>query len=119
YAVGAATVSVSWSAYVVSLLRGWGLHLPAQYVTSPFNTVQLADGSHVSGIVNLPAIFVIVAVSLLLIRGISESARVNAVIVVIKVAVVLVVIGFGAFYVDAKNYQPFIPPTTGAFRHCG
>jgi APA family basic amino acid/polyamine antiporter len=119
YAVGAATVSVSWSAYVVSLLRGWGIHLPAQYVTSPFNTVQLADGSHVSGIINLPAILVIVAVSLLLIRGISESARVNAVIVVVKVAVVLVVIGLGAFYIQAKNYQPFIPPNTGEFGHFG
>ena len=119
YAVGAGTVSVSWSAYVVSLLHGWGIDLPAQYLTSPFNTVKLADGTHVQGVVNLPAILIIVLISLLLIRGIRESARVNAVIVVIKVAVVLVVIGCGAFYVHAHNYQPFIPPNTGQFGHFG
>ncbi len=119
YAVGAATVAVSWSAYVVSLLRGWGVALPARFVTSPFETVPLADGSHVSGLVNLPAIFVIAAISLLLMRGISELARVNAVIVVIKVAVVLAVIGFGAFYIVPANYQPFIPPNTGQFGHFG
>ena len=119
YAVGAATVAVSWSAYVVSLLRGWGIDLPAQYVTSPFNTVQLADGSHASGIVNLPAIFIVVMISLLLMRGIRESARVNGVIVFVKVAVVLVVIACGAFYVRMRNYHPFIPPNTGEFGHFG
>src|SRR5271156_6374378 len=56
YPVGAATVSVSWSAYVVSLLHSWGLNLPAQFVKSPFDTVTLADGSVVHGIVNLPAL---------------------------------------------------------------
>src|ERR1700760_4150506 len=58
YAVGAATVSVSWSRYVVSLLQEWGLTLPAQLTVSPFDTVKLADGTQVQGFVNLPAIFV-------------------------------------------------------------
>lgn len=119
YAVGAGTVAVSWSAYVVSLLHGWGIALPAQYLTSPFNTVKLPDGTQLAGVVNLPAIFVIVLISLLLIRGIRESARVNAVIVVVKVAVVLAVIGCGAFYIHASNYHPFIPPNTGEFGHFG
>ena len=119
YAVGAGTVAVSWSAYVMSLLRGWGVDLPPQYLASPFNTVKLADGTQVAGVVNLPAVFIIVLISLLLIRGIRESARVNAVIVVIKVAVVLTVVGCGAFYVHAHNYQPFIPPNTGEFGHFG
>lgn len=119
YAVGAATVSVSWSRYVVSLLHGWHIELPARWVISPFDLATLADGSQVHGLVNLPAVLAIVAISLLLIRGTSESAKVNAVIVLLKVAVVLAVIGFGAFYVKLQNYQPFIPPNTGKFGEYG
>jgi APA family basic amino acid/polyamine antiporter len=119
YAVGAATVSVSWSRYVVSLLHEWGLNLPAQLTISPFDTAKLADGTEVQGFVNLPAIFVIAVISLLLMRGISESAKVNNTIVVIKLAVVAAVIGVGAFYVKSQNYVPFIPPNTGNFGEFG
>jgi APA family basic amino acid/polyamine antiporter len=119
YAVGAATVSVSWSRYVVSLLQEWGLVLPAALTVSPFDTATLADGSSVQGIVNLPAVVVIAAVSALLMRGISTSARVNNVIVVIKLMVVAAVIGVGAFYVKSQNYVPFVPPNTGTFGEFG
>ncbi len=119
YAVGAATVSVSWSSYVTSLLGSWGVALPARLCASPFNPVKLPDGTMTSGLINLPAVFVIVCVSLLLIRGISESARVNTVITVIKVAVVLAVVGFCAGYVKSANYVPFIPPNDGTFGHFG
>ena len=105
YAVGAGTVAVSWSSYVQSLLHGWGLDLPHWLTGAP------AAG----GVLNLPAVLIILALSLLLIGGISESARVNAVIVVIKVAVVLTVIGVGAFYVQGANYHPFLPANTGTF----
>jgi basic amino acid/polyamine antiporter, APA family len=119
YAVGAGTVSVSWSRYVTALLRDFGIDLPAQWMLSPFETAKLDDGTAVQGIVNLPAVFIIVAISTLLIRGIQESARVNAVIVVIKVAVVLAVVGAGAFYIKAQNYVPFVPGNTGEFGHFG
>ena len=119
YAVGAATVATSWSAYLNSLLRDFGLALPARLIASPFETVALPDGSHAAGLVNLPAIFVIAAVSLLLMRGISESARVNSVIVVIKVLIVLAVVGFGVSYVNTANYHPFLPANTGTFGHYG
>jgi APA family basic amino acid/polyamine antiporter len=119
YAVGAGTVSVSWSRYVTALLRDFGITLPAQWTLSPFEKATLADGTTVHGIVNLPAIFIIVIVSALLIRGIQESARVNAVIVVIKVAVVLAVVGAGVFYIKSQNYVPFIPENTGEFGHFG
>ncbi|WP_428375106.1 amino acid permease [Lichenicoccus sp.] len=119
YAVGAATVAVSWSRYVNSLLRDFGLYLPPRLLASPFETVKLADGSTAAGLINLPAVFVIVAISFLLMRGISESARVNAVIVVIKVAVILAVIGFGIPYINTANYTPFIPPNDGTFGHFG
>ena len=119
YAVGAGTVSVSWSRYVTSLFRDFGINLPAEWTLSPFESATLADGSTVHGIVNLPAIFIIMLTSALLIRGIQESARVNAAIVVIKVAVVLAVVGAGLFYIKAQNYVPFIPENTGEFGHFG
>ncbi|GJE56524.1 MULTISPECIES: amino acid permease [Methylobacterium] len=120
YAVGAATVSVSWSRYVTRFLRDTlGINLPGAFVNSPFETYKLADGSMAHGIVNLPAIFIIVAASALLIVGIRESARVNGAIVMVKIAVVLVVTGVGLFYIKAQNYDPFLPPNTGTFGEYG
>ena len=117
YAVGAATVSVSWSAYVTSFLGSVGLALPHALTASPFDTDAM--GHPDPGLVNLPAALIIVLVSLLLIRGISESAKVNGVIVALKLAVVAAVIGFGAFYVKPANWHPFIPPNDGTFGHFG
>ena len=119
YAVGAGTVSVSWSQYAVSLLQDFGVNLPARWTLSPFETAKLADGSTVQGIVNLPAMFIVAAISVLLITGIRESARVNSVIVVVKIAVVLAVIGAGLGYVKSQNYVPFIPDNTGTFGEYG
>lgn len=120
YAVGAATVSVSWSRYVTRFLQDTlGITLPGALVHSPFETYQLADGTMAHGLVNLPAIFIIVAASALLMVGIRESARVNGAIVLVKIAVVLIVIGVGLFYVKAQNYEPFLPPNTGTFGEYG
>ncbi|KQP95433.1 amino acid permease [Methylobacterium sp. Leaf117] len=120
YAVGAATVSVSWSSYVTRFLHDTlGINLPPSLVRSPFETYALPDGTMAHGLVNLPAIFIIVAASALLMIGIRESARVNAVVVVIKLAVVAVVIGVGLFYIKAQNYVPFIPENTGTFGEYG
>ena len=109
YAVGAGTVAVSWSSYVQALLHGWGVSLPHWMAAAP------AAG----GLVDLPAVAIILAMSLLLIVGISESAWVNTIIVVLKVAIVMTVIGLGAFYVKAANYHPFIPANTGQFGSFG
>ncbi len=119
YAVGAGTVSVSWSRYVTSFLHDFGINLPAQWTLSPFEIAKLADGTEVHGIVNLPAMCIIALISALLIRGIKESASVNSTIVVIKVAVVLAVVGVGFFYIKAQNYVPFIPENAGEFGHFG
>ena len=119
YAVGAGTVSVSWSRYVTSLLHDFGINLPAQWTLSPFEIAKLADGTEVHGIVNLPAMCIIALISALLIRGIKELASVNSTIVVIKVAVVLAVVGVGFFYIKAQNYVPFIPENAGEFGHFG
>jgi basic amino acid/polyamine antiporter, APA family len=111
YAIGSATVSVSWSSYVVKLLHRFGVELPGALIHSPLE----ASGA----IVNLPAVFVIAIISCLLIIGISESARVNAVIVCIKVTIVVVVIFVGYSYIKPENYVPFIPPNTGTFGEFG
>jgi basic amino acid/polyamine antiporter, APA family len=115
YAIGSATVSISWSAYVVSLLHTFHISLPAQWIAGPFEAVELPDGSMVQGYANLPAVLVVFLVSMLLMVGIKESARTNAVIVVIKLAVVLVFIGAGWSYINPANYRPFVPANTGEF----
>ena len=119
YAVGASTVAVSWSGYVASFFHDFGIDLPPRLLRSPFETITLADGSVVHGLFNLPAIIVVAVISLLLIVGIQESARVNAVIVLLKVSVVIVFIIFGWAYRNPANYEPFIPAATGNWGEFG
>jgi len=119
YAIGAATVSISWSAYVVSLLQAFHMHLPARWIAGPFESVDLPDGMAAPGFANLPAVLVVLLVSILLMIGMQESARVNAAIVVIKLAVVLVFVGAGWSYINPANYHPFLPPNTGEFGSFG
>ena len=107
YAVGAATVSVSWAATFDSILNSFGIELPRAIVASPFDR-QL-------GKVNLIAVLILCIVSGILIRGISESAKFNDFIVILKVAVVVFFIGIGYFFVNRNNYHPFLPPNTGEF----
>lgn len=109
YAVGAATVAVSWSGYVASLCKDFGIILPPQLIASPFQQITLADGTLGYGLINLPAIVAVIGISLLLMIGIQESAQANAVVVVLKVAVVILFILFGWSYINPQNYTPFIP----------
>ncbi len=120
YAVGAATVGVSWSRYVMSFFADFGIAFPPQLAASPFEPVTLPEtGQVIVGLINLPAFFIVCAISILLIVGIQESARVNAFIVLLKVAVVLVFIALGWAYIDPNNFTPFIPPNTGEFGSFG
>ena len=119
YALGAATVAVGWSGYMVSFLHDFGIQFPATLSAAPGTLVKLADGSAVTAVFNLPAVLVTALVSLLLVIGISESAKVNNVIVVVKVFVVLAVIAAGAMYVNSGNWFPFIPANTGHFGEFG
>lgn len=119
YAVGAATVAISWSRYLIKLLEKWHVaHIPYRWMMSPFETITV-NGEEVSGIMNLPAVFITVLMSLILIRGIQESARFNAVIVALKITVVVVFIALGWSYIDEANYADYIPANTGAFEHFG
>src|SRR5213083_3206859 len=114
YALGAVTVSIGWSGYVVSFLRDIGIHIPPELSAARGTLITLADGTQVAAIFNLPAVIIIGIVTLLLVIGISESATVNNVIVFVKVAVVLLFIVGAAHAVNPANWHPFIPPSTGA-----
>ncbi|MCA0177291.1 MAG: amino acid permease [Proteobacteria bacterium] len=119
YAMGAATVAVGWSGYVVSLLHNVGLDFPPEYAAAPGTVFKLASGVEVHGVANLPAAFIVLLLTVLLMFGTKESAKLNNVMVVIKLAVVLAFIGLGAFYVSSANWHPFIPDNTGEFGHYG
>jgi APA family basic amino acid/polyamine antiporter len=110
YAVGAATVAIAWSEYFNRVLEWFGMRIPYQWSHSPFETA--ADTGAV-GIMNIPAIFILFLLTVLLIRGTQESAIVNNIIVVIKVSIVLLVIAIGWGFINPVNHTPFIPePTT-------
>lgn len=119
YALGAAAVSISWSAYMVSFLQDFGIQLPTQIAASPWQSVALQDGTHVFGYINLLAFLIVAIISTILIIGIQQSAIINSVMVAIKVSVVLLFIGFGFFYINYDNYHPFLPSNTGNFGEFG
>lgn len=109
YAVGAATVSISWSKYLSKFLDGYGIHVNEQFMHSPFE----------GGLINIPAVFIVVLMSLILMRGTKESAFVNGLIVVLKISVVLVFITLGWQYIRPENYTPYIPENKGSFGEFG
>jgi APA family basic amino acid/polyamine antiporter len=111
YGVAASTVAVGWSGYTVRLLHDLGINIPGVLAAAPgVEVVDIATGATVTGIVNLPAIIGILAVTGLLVFGVSESATANNVVVAIKVTVVVAFIAIGAFYVKTELWTPFIPP---------
>lgn len=119
YSVGAATVGISWSTYLVSFLDKFDIHLPAQLVASPFELIKLADGTQIHGYINLPAVLIIVFITSIIIFGTKGSALFNAIVVALKIGVVIVFIALGWHYINPENYKPFIPANTGEFGHFG
>jgi APA family basic amino acid/polyamine antiporter len=108
YAVGAATVSVGWSGTLVSILGSFGIVLPQAFLASPWDNTP--------GLMNLPAVFIIIVISMILIKGIQESARFNSFVVAVKLIVVIAFIVLGYAYINRDNYVPFLPEnTTGQF----
>jgi APA family basic amino acid/polyamine antiporter len=119
YALGASTIAVGWAGNFVSILQDVGWHLPARLTGPPGSLVALPDGATVTGAFNLPAALVVLAVSAILIVGIRESAGFNTAIVVVKVVVLILFVGFGAMYVRTANWHPFVPPNAGRFGEFG
>lgn len=143
YLFAASTVSVGWSGYVVSLLRDFGIHIPTvftaatgsilvevpnlgwQELTKTLSASLTAQGidpamlPHVTAIINLPAMFIIGVLTILLVVGIRESANFNNIMVIVKVAVIILFIVVGAMYINTANWDPFIPKNTGEWGHFG
>src|SRR3954447_21925657 len=121
YALGATTVAIGWSGYAVSLLSDLGIVVPDRYAQSHFAYDPANRVWHLTGaLLNVPAMAVIAAISALLIVGVHDSARVNNIIVVIKVAIIVVFVGVGAWFVSTSNWVTagnpegaFIPPNLG------
>jgi APA family basic amino acid/polyamine antiporter len=101
YAVGSMTVAIGWSGYFQRILAGFGLQLP-QWMTA-------APGAATGSLINLPAALIVLLIMVLLVIGIRESARFNAVMVAIKIAAVLFFLVAGIWYVDPGNWTPFMP----------
>jgi len=148
YLFGAATVAVGWSGYFAAFMNEIGIRMPLAYSQAPLDVVgthnlvrstlcidpatnqaislvagQACDTTKyvlTHGVINIPAIVLIGLMTTLLVIGIKESARFNNIIVFVKLAIVLLVIGFGFHYVKSANWHPFIPPNdTGEFGHYG
>lgn len=142
FLVGPATVAVGWSGYVMSFLRDLGIALPPG-LTAPPGTILVetaprhwevlanvtqrltqqgidpATLAQETAVFNLLAAVIVLVMTVIVVVGIQESANVNALLVVIKVAVIVVFIASGLAYVNADNWRPFIPPNTGEAGHYG
>lgn len=119
YLFGASAVAVGWSGYIVSFLKDFGINFPPALAQAPFNYDPHTGWSSTGAIINLPAMLVICLCAYLLIVGIKESAKFNNIIVFIKLTVITLFVGFGAAYVNADNWTPFIPENTGNFGEFG
>ena len=122
YLFAASTVAVGWSGYFVSLMKDIGINFPAAYTSAPYTHTAVPDAGlnvwriftegwtrNPDAVLNVPAMVIVGLISILLVIGIQESSRFNNVIVVIKVAVVLAFIAFGAAYINRENWEPFVP----------
>ncbi len=118
YALGAATVAISWSEYLNKLLEIMGGGIPYQWCHSPMET-SLAG---VHGIINLPALLILAILSAVLVKGTQESATLNTIIVAIKLTIVVAFIALGWHFINSSNYHPFTIPADmtgheGTFKH--
>jgi APA family basic amino acid/polyamine antiporter len=120
YLFGASTVAVGWSGYIVSFFKDIGIVIPASMSSAPlaFN-VATGTWTTTGALINFPAVFIVAVLTTLLVIGIKESANFNNIIVIIKVTVILLFIGFGVFYISTANWKPFIPENTGEYGHYG
>ncbi len=109
FAFAAATVAAGWSGYARSLLADFGLHLPPALCAAP----------GAGGVIDLPAAGIVLALTVLLTRGVREASRVNAALVALKIAIILAFVGLGAIFVNPTLWQPFVPENTGDFGHFG
>jgi APA family basic amino acid/polyamine antiporter len=143
YLFAASTVSVGWGGYMVSFLRDFGIHIPTAYTTATGSVlvnipnigwqqqttnlianlhlqgIDISSLPHITAILNLPAMFIVAVLTLLLVIGIRESANFNNVMVITKVSVIILFIAIGIAFMKNGNWHPFIPKNTGVWGHFG
>jgi APA family basic amino acid/polyamine antiporter len=120
YSLGATTVAIGWSGYVVNFLKGLGIVFPPALAGSPFSfDPQTGVWTRTGALINLPAALVIALITFVLVRGIRESATVNSIIVFLKISIILIFIGAGVFFIKPALWKPFIPPNQGQFGFFG
>jgi APA family basic amino acid/polyamine antiporter len=120
YLFAASTVSVGWSRYLVKFLEELDINfIPAALTSAPIEYTVEKGFFATGAMFNLPAVLIVTIVTVILVLGIRQSSMTNAIVVAIKVAIVVLVIGFGAFYVTADNWRPFIPENTGVWGQYG
>ncbi len=112
YAIGAATVAIAWSQYLNRLLGFFGVQIPFEWCHAPSEHMMDAQGHATAthGYMNLPALFILFVLTLVLIRGVRESAWLNGLIVITKVTIVIMFIIFGWHFINPANHTPYIPP---------
>jgi APA family basic amino acid/polyamine antiporter len=119
YLVSASGVAVSWSGYFMSFLNTYGIGFPAAFASAPVAGSGISDLHLTGAIINLPAVFLIAALTAFLVVGVRESATFNGAMVLLKTLVVLIVILFGLPHVQAHHLTPFLPPNQGTFGKFG
>lgn len=105
YAVGSMTVAIGWSGYMQKLLSGAGIHLPVWMSAAPGTTD--AAGNSIGALINLPAVLIVLAITVLLVIGVQATAKANAIMVSIKLVAIVFFIAVGASYVKPENWEPF------------
>ena len=115
YLAACATVAVGWSSYFTGFVAEFGISLPARWSQAPLTFSNDHQLTTTGAFLNLPAIAVVTAIGLLLIVGVRQTARANVLMVGVKVGVILLVVGFGIWYVRADNLLPFVPENRGSY----
>jgi APA family basic amino acid/polyamine antiporter len=119
YMFAAGTVAVGWSRYFTAFLEYFGVVLPVQFTTAPFASPDGLSIELTGGFLNLPATLISLIVTYICYIGIRQTSLFNSVVVVLKVAVICAVVGFGVFFIDVANWTPFIPENTGVWGEFG
>jgi len=119
YLFAASTVAVGWSGYVVSFLCEMGIVVPSTLAGAPLRHTTVEGWQLTGAILNLPAVLIVLVLTVLLVLGVRGSARFNNAIVLVKVTVITLFICFGVFYIRRDNWTPFIPKNTGIFGQYG
>ncbi len=143
YLFAASTVSVGWSGYMVSFLNDFGIHMPVSLTAAsgsvlvevpkvgwqeltdnlraslPAQGIDISSLPHITAVMNLPAMFIVALLTVLLVIGIKESANFNNIMVITKVSVIILFVAVGIAFVATTNWHPFIPKNTGTWGHFG